>query len=52
MMLVMVEHFSRWIELMPSSKESNERVVYAFLNQVLNQFGPLVKVLMDQSNMF
>lgn len=52
MMLVTVEHFSKWIELMLLSKKSNERVVYAFLNRVLKQFGPLVKVFMDQSKMF
>jgi hypothetical protein len=52
MMLVMVERLSKWIELMPLSKKSNERDVYAFLNRMLNQFGPLVKVFMDESKMF
>ncbi len=37
--LVMVEHFSKWIELMLLLDKSNEGVAYAFLDQILNQFG-------------
>jgi hypothetical protein len=41
----MVEHFSKWIELVPSLDKSNEGVVYAFLDKVFNHFGAPVKVL-------
>jgi hypothetical protein len=43
--LVMVEHFSKWIELMLSHNKSNERVAYAFLDQILNQFRAAIEVL-------
>jgi len=46
--LVMVEHFSNWIELVPSPDKSSEEVVYAFLDRVLNHFGAPAEVLTDQ----
>jgi transposase InsO family protein len=46
--LVMVEHFSKWIKLVPSPDKSSEGVVYAFLNRVLNRFGAPAEVLTDQ----
>jgi hypothetical protein len=45
--LVMVEHFSKWIELVPSLNKSNEGVAYAFLDRVLNHFDALAEVLTD-----
>jgi hypothetical protein len=50
--LVMVEHFSKWIELVPSPNKSNEGVAYAFLNRVLSHFGAPAKVLTDQGMEF
>ncbi len=50
--LVMVEHFSKWIELVPSPNKSNEGVAYAFLDRVLNHFGALAEVLTDQGTKF
>jgi hypothetical protein len=50
--LVMVEHFSKWIELMLLPNKFNEGVVYAFLDQILNQFGAPIEVLMDQGKEF
>ncbi len=50
--LVMVEHFSKWIELVPSLNKSNEGVVYAFLDRVLNHFGAPAEVLTDQGTEF
>ncbi len=44
--LVMIEHFSKWIELSPFWDKSNEKVVYAFLDQVLNRFGVSTKAFM------
>jgi len=48
----MVEHFSEWIKLVPSSDKSNEGVAYAFLDRVLSHFGALVEVLTDQGTKF
>jgi hypothetical protein len=39
--LVMVEHFSKWIELVPSPDKSSEGIAYAFLDRVLSHFGAL-----------
>ncbi len=50
--LVMVEHFSKWIELVPSPNKSSGGVTYAFLNRVLSHFGALAKVLTNQSMKF
>ncbi len=50
--LVMVEHFSKWIELVPSFNKSSEGVAYAFLNRVLNHFGAPAEVLTDQGTEF
>jgi hypothetical protein len=44
----MVEHFSKWIELVPSPDKSSEGVAYAFLNRVFSHFGALAEVLTDQ----
>ncbi len=50
--LVMIEHFSKWIELVPLPDKSNEGVAYAFLDRVLGHFGALAKVLTDQGTEF
>jgi transposase-like protein len=50
--LVMVEHFSKWIELVPSLDKSSEGVAYAFLDRVLSHFGAPAKVLTDQGTKF
>ncbi len=50
--LVMVEHFSKWIELVPSPDKSSEGVAYAFLNRVLSHFGAPAEVLTDQGTKF
>jgi len=50
--LVMMEHFSKWLELIPLPNCSNEGVAYAFLDKVFNKFGALVKVLTDQGMEF
>ncbi len=46
--LVMVEHSSKWIELVPSPNKSNEGIAYAFLDRVLSHFGAPAKVYTDQ----
>ncbi len=50
--LVMVEHFSKWIELVPSPDKSSEGVTYAFFDRVLSHFGAPVEVLTDQGMEF
>ncbi len=45
--LVMVEHFSKWIELVPSLDKSSKGVAYAFLDRVLSHFGAPANVLTD-----
>jgi hypothetical protein len=44
----MIEHFSKWIELAPLWDKCNEGVAYALLDLIMNIFGLLVEVLMDQ----
>jgi hypothetical protein len=48
----MIEHFSKWLELVPLFDHNNERVTYAFLNKVLSTFGALIEVLIDQGTKF
>jgi len=48
----MVEHFSKWIELVPSPNKSSKGIMYAFLDRVLSHFGALAEVLTDQGMEF
>ncbi len=50
--LVMVEHFSKWIELVPSPDKSNKGLAYAFLDRVLSHFGAPAEVLTNQGTEF
>jgi hypothetical protein len=50
--LVMVEYFSKWIELVPSLDKSSKGVAYAFLDRVLSHFGAPVEVLTNQGMEF
>ncbi len=50
--LVMVEHFSKWIELVPSLDKSSEGVAYVFLDRVFSHFGAPAEVLTDQGTKF
>ncbi len=50
--LVMVEHFSKWIELVPSPDKSRQGVAYAFLDRVFSLFGALIEVLTHQGMEF
>ena len=50
--LVMVEHFSKWIELVALSQNSSELAAAAFLDRVLVRFGAPTKVLTDQGREF
>jgi transposase-like protein len=48
----MVEHVSKWIELVLSPDKSNKGVAYAFLDRVLSHFGAPAEVLIDQGMEF
>jgi hypothetical protein len=50
--LVMIKHFFKWLELVPLSDHSNERVTYAFLDKIFSRFGALAKVIIDQGMKF
>ena len=50
--LVMVEHFSKWIELVALPQNSSESAVVAFLDRVLARFGASAEVLTDQGREF
>jgi hypothetical protein len=50
--LVMVEHFSKWIELVPSFDKFSEGIAYAFLDRVFSHFGAISKMLTDQGTEF
>ena len=48
----MVEHFSKWIELVALPQNSSELATAAFLDRVLARFGVPVEVLTDQGREF
>ncbi|CAM6093577.1 unnamed protein product [Calypogeia fissa] len=50
--LVMVEHFSKWIELVALPDKASEGTTYAFLDCVLSHFGAPAEVLTDQGTEF
>jgi len=48
----MIKHFPKWLYLVPLLYYNNEKVVYAFLDNVFNKFGIPSEVLIDQSTKF
>jgi hypothetical protein len=50
--LVMIEHFSKWLELMPLSHYGSEGVTYAFVDMVFNKFKAPTKICINQSTNF
>ncbi len=48
----MIEHFSKWFEVVPLPDHSSEGATYAFLNKVLNRFGVLAEVFTNQGTKF
>jgi hypothetical protein len=46
--LVMIEHFSKWIELVALPGKFSEGAAYLFLDRVLSRFGTPAEVLTDQ----
>jgi hypothetical protein len=41
--LVMIEYFLKWLELVPLLNQNNEKIVYAFKNKMFSRFGASIK---------
>jgi hypothetical protein len=50
--MIMIEHFSKWVELVPLLDKSSHSTSQAFLQHVLSRFGACVKCLIDQGSKF
>jgi hypothetical protein len=50
--MIMIEHFSKWVDLVALSDESSHSTSQAFLSQVLSRFGACVECLIDQGSKF
>jgi hypothetical protein len=48
----MVEHFSKWLELVPLPDRNSEGTTYTFLDMVFSRFGVPSKVLTNQGTKF
>ena len=50
--MIAVDHFTKWVELVPLKSKSSADVAHAFLDQVLSRFGAPGEVLTDQGKEF
>jgi hypothetical protein len=50
--MIMIEHFSKWVELVALPDKSSQSTSQTFLEQVLNRFGACVKCLTNQGSEF
>jgi hypothetical protein len=48
--MIMIEHFSKWVELVALPNKSSYSTNQAFLQQVLSRFGACVECLIDQGS--
>jgi hypothetical protein len=48
----MIEHFSKWLELVPLPNRSSEGAAYAFLDIMFSRFGVPTKVLEGISKIY
>jgi hypothetical protein len=48
----MIEHFSKWLDLLPLLYLNNEKKNYAFLDKLFNKFGISEQVFFDQGTKF
>jgi hypothetical protein len=48
--MIMIEHFSKWVELVALPDKSSYSTSQAFLQQVLSRFGACVECLIDQGS--
>jgi hypothetical protein len=50
--MIMIEHFSKWVELVALPDKSSHSTNQAFLQQVLSRFGACAECLTDQGSEF
>jgi hypothetical protein len=50
--MIMIEHFSKWVELVALSNKSSHSTSQAFLQQVINKFGACAECLTNQGSEF
>jgi hypothetical protein len=50
--MIMIEHFSKWVELVVLPDKSSHSTNHAFLQQVLNMFGACAECVIDQGLKF
>ncbi len=50
--MIMIEHFSKWVKLVALPNKSSHNTSQTFLQQVLNRFGACVECLTDQGSEF
>jgi transposase-like protein len=48
----MIQHFPKWLELVPLPDHNNEEATYAFLDNLLSRFKAPTKVFIDQGTEF
>jgi hypothetical protein len=46
--MIMIQYFSKWVELIALVNKSSHSTNHVFLQQILNRFGAYVKCLTDQ----
>jgi hypothetical protein len=46
--MIMIEHFSKWVELVALLDKSSHNTSQTFLQQVLSRFGACAECLIDQ----
>ncbi len=50
--MIMIEHFSKWVELVALPDKSSHNTSHVFLQHVLSRFGAYVECLTDQGSEF
>ncbi len=50
--MIMIEHFSKWVELVALLDKSSHNTNQTFLQQVLSRFGACVECFTDQGSKF
>jgi hypothetical protein len=50
--MIMIKHFSKWVELVALPNKSSYSTNHIFLQQVLSRFGAYVECLIDQGSEF
>jgi hypothetical protein len=50
--MIMIEHFSKWVELVVMLDKSSHSTSQVFLQQVLSKFGACAECLNDQGSEF